>query len=164
VRRFRAAADVGAQPPAVFAFLADLRNHWRLTGPRVRLVELDGSHGGTVVIQGPLGVHRTAGTSVRETNPPRMMQGEAQIGTRTRVVVRWTITSVGSTSSRVVLEASVESCGFLDRALLALGGHLWMQRLFDRTVARLAEVIEAGETDEAAPSRSAGRVRAVAAW
>jgi hypothetical protein len=89
-----AVALVAAPPAEVFAFLADLENHWRLTDRFVEVVELDGPsgarHGGRVRVRGPLGLRRTAVTRVMEADEPRSMRGTAELR-GTRAEVRWTL-------------------------------------------------------------------------
>src|SRR5947209_17946797 len=76
-----AAGVVAAPPAAVFAFLSDLRNHWRLTGRWASLEGLDGPlngpTGGTVIVRGPLGLRRRVQTSVVESRPASPMRGRA---------------------------------------------------------------------------------------
>jgi hypothetical protein len=136
-----AEAVVGASAEEVFAFLADLENHWLLTGPLVRVVHLSGPaggrDGGVVRIGGPLGFRRTARTKVVEAHQPESMAGRAEIGARTSAAIRWTI-SPHADRCRVRLEASVERAGTLDCLILALGGRRLMRRLFSRTVRELA--------------------------
>lgn len=138
-----AEAVVPGSAREVFAFLADLENHWLLTGPLVRVVHLSGPaaarDGGTVRIGGPLGLGRTARTKVIEADGPESMAGRAEIGERTRAAIRWTILpDTGDERCRVRLEATVERAGPLDRLILALGGRHLMRRLFRRTVDELA--------------------------
>lgn len=136
-----AEAVVDASAEEVFAFLADLENHWLLTGPLVRVIHLsgpaEGRDGGVVRIGGPPGFGRTARTRVVEAQQPESMAGRADIGARTSAAIRWTI-SPHAGSCRVRLEAHVERAGPLDRLILALGGRRLMRRLFARTVHELA--------------------------
>lgn len=136
-----AEAAVAASAEEIFAFLADLENHWLLTGPLVRVLHLSGPaggrDGGMVRIGGPLGFGRTARTKVVEAHRPESMAGRAEIGARTSAAIRWTI-SPHTESCRVRLEASVERAGPLDRLILALGGRRLMRRLFSRTLRELA--------------------------
>jgi uncharacterized protein YndB with AHSA1/START domain len=116
---------VPAPPEAVFAFLADLQNHWLLAGRFIEVVRLDGPpgshHGGRVRMRGPLGLHRTARTLVEAAHPPHLMVGTATVGRSTRGCVSWTLTARdGATSVR--LAAAVDEAGAIDRALLAIGG------------------------------------------
>src|SRR4051794_40603836 len=134
-----AAALIPAPPEEVFEFLSALSNHWRLTGRQVKVVALDGNNGGGVVqIVGPLGVRRTARTHVTASRRPRLMIGTVEVGEGTRATVSWTLAG-RMNSTRVRLAANVERAAPLDRLLLALGGRIWMQRVFRRSLARLAE-------------------------
>jgi hypothetical protein len=72
VTRIEAGTVVPAAPPAVFDFLSDLRNHWVVAGRWIQVVALDGDgDGGRVRIRGPLGLRRTAVTSVDQVQAPR---------------------------------------------------------------------------------------------
>jgi uncharacterized protein YndB with AHSA1/START domain len=134
--------EVARTPEDVFAFLADLENHWLIADRFVEVVDLEGPsgarHGGRVRVRGPLGVRRTATTRVLSAEPGIRMQGGAWIGARTHARVEWTLEPSGS-GTRVRLEATVQDASALDRLLLALGGHRWMQRRFESTLERLAE-------------------------
>lgn len=136
-----AEAAVPAEPAEVFAFLADLENHWELSGPLVQVVYLSGPagarDGGAVRIGGPLGLGRVARTRVLDAEEPESMAGRAEIGKRTVAAVRWTISPFPG-GSLVRLEASVERADPLDRAILALGGRWLMRRTFSHAVRALA--------------------------
>jgi hypothetical protein len=126
----------------VFEFLADLRNHWLL---EPRFVDLDevGGAGGRVRIRGPVGLSRIAETRVLSARPPSAgspgeLDGRADVG-GTVGRVRWVIAAAGD-GSEVTLSAWVEHATLVDRSLLALGGRRWLQWIFERAVARLAEV------------------------
>jgi uncharacterized protein YndB with AHSA1/START domain len=134
-----AAALVPAPPEEVFEFLCDLENHWRLTGRRVAVLGLNGDRdGGTVRVRGPLGLGRTAQTKVTAVRSPRLLIGVAELPSGTRARVSWTLAG-RMDKTRVKLAASVEHATPLDRALLVLGGRIWMTRMFQRTLERLAE-------------------------
>jgi hypothetical protein len=127
----------------VFAFLADLRNHWLLEQRFVALDEVYGDAGGRVRIRGPFGLSRVAETQVLSARPPAggeaaELNGRADVG-RTVGRVRWTIEPAGD-GSEVTLSAWVEQASIRDRAMLALGGRRWLERIFERAVARLEEV------------------------
>ena len=133
---------IPASPEAAFAFLADLENHWRLTGRYIEVVRLDGPpgarHGAVVRIRGPLRIRRTATTRVLNASPPRQMVGSARIGSRTEAQVRWTLVPRdGATAAR--LSATIEATGRLDGLLLRVGGRRWLRRLFAGALLRLAE-------------------------
>jgi carbon monoxide dehydrogenase subunit G len=134
-----AAALIPAPPEEVFEFLCDLANHWRLTDRHLKVVELNGDKDrATVRLRGPLGVRRTAHTHVTASRRPRLMIGVAQMESGTRARVSWTLAG-RMNQTRVRLAADVEHAAPLDRLLLALGGKLWMRRMFRHALARLAE-------------------------
>jgi uncharacterized protein YndB with AHSA1/START domain len=129
---------VPAPREAVFGFLSDLGNHWAVAGRWIEVVALDGEgDGGRVRIRGPLGVRRTAVTSVERVDPPKRLEGTALLG-RTEARVAWTLREQPGGRTEVRLAATVVRAGPLDRAVLALGGASWLRRLFAATLARLA--------------------------
>jgi uncharacterized protein YndB with AHSA1/START domain len=129
---------IPAPPEDVFDFLSDLDNHWRLSDRFVK-VSLNGDgDGGAVQLRGPLGLRRTAHTRVTALRRPRLLIGIAELNDGTRARVSWTLASrLGQT--RVRLSAEIETARTVDRALLATGGEVWMQRAFERTLERLAQ-------------------------
>jgi hypothetical protein len=130
---------VTAAPEDVFEFLTELPNHWLLASRFVEVVSLDGSDGGRVRLRGPLGLRRTVVTRVVAVRPHRLMIGTAEIGSRTRARVSWTLAGrLGDT--RVRLAADIERAGLVDRLLLALGGRAWLRRRFAGTLDRVVEV------------------------
>jgi uncharacterized protein YndB with AHSA1/START domain len=134
-----AAALIPAPPDEVFAFLSDLSNHWLLTDRHVKVVALNGDEdGGAVRLRGPLGIRRTARTQVTASRDSRLIIGVAELEGGTRARVSWTLAGRMS-QTRVRLAADVEHAGPLDRTLLALGGRIWMRRVFRHTLARLAD-------------------------
>lgn len=124
-------------PERVFAFLADLRNHWQLEDAFIALNGLDPQGGGRILIRGPLGLSREARTRVVAAEAPARLRGRAEVGHRTAGLVAWEIEAAGD-GSRVMLSATVERASPLDRALLALGGRYWLRRRFERVLATLA--------------------------
>jgi uncharacterized protein YndB with AHSA1/START domain len=141
-----ASAVVPASREAVFEFLSDLHNHWAVAGRWIEVVALDGAgNGGRVRIRGPLGVHRTAVTSVERVEPPERLEGTARLG-RTAARVAWTLRERRDGGTEVRLAATVVRAGPLDRAVLALGGSSWMRRLFAATLTRLAQRFAADAT------------------
>lgn len=138
---FVAETDVVVAPNEVFAFLADLENHWLLTGSRVQVLSLTGPpgarDGGTVRIRGPLGIGRAARTKVLAAREPAGMSGRAEIGKGTVAVVSWTLSATRD-GSHVRLEAILERVGPLDRLTLALGGRRVMRKVFSQTLRNLA--------------------------
>ena len=156
-----AAALVPAPPEDVFAFLSDLRNHWRLADRFVEVLTLDSSDGGRadggrVRVRGPLGVRRTVTTRVVAAREPRLLIGTAELASGTRARVSWVIAGrLGS--SRVRLAADLERARPLDRLLLAAGGRWWLRRRFASTLERLANEL-AHSAGEQAPARRFSRV------
>jgi uncharacterized protein YndB with AHSA1/START domain len=128
---------VPASPEAVFRFLSRLENHWRLADRWIEVVELnDGS--GRVRIRGPLGLKRTARTTVVDATPDHVIHGTAELSGGTVARIAWDLREdAGGTAVR--LSGEIERAAPLDRVLLALGGAAWMRGRFERILARLAE-------------------------
>jgi uncharacterized protein YndB with AHSA1/START domain len=126
---------VRATPEAVFRFLSELDNHWSLTGRWVEAVVLEDSNG-RVRIHGPLGLRRTARTTVEDAQPDHVIHGIAELSGGTRARIAWELNEdAGGTA--VSLSADVEHAALPDRLLLALGGRRWMQHRFEAILARL---------------------------
>jgi len=134
---------VPAPPEEVFEFLADLANHWKVADRFVEVVELEGSSGGWVRVRGPLGLRRSARTTVTVADPPRFMAGTAELGGATRARVTWSLAPAGE-GTRVRLEARLDRAGALDRLLLRAGGSAWLTRRFRGTLENLAARFAAG--------------------
>lgn len=140
IRTIAAEQLVPATPETVFAFLADLDDHWLLAGRFIEVVELKGPagarRGGRVRMHGPLGIRRTATTSVEEVDPPKLIRGTATLGTVTRAQVEWLLAPApGGTD--VTLSARVIDVSGFDRVTLAAGGALWLRRRFTRILSVL---------------------------
>jgi hypothetical protein len=134
---------VGASPEVVYAFLAELSNHRRMTDRYLQIKSLSSSRGGgRVVVRGPLLLRRTATTAVTTTRSPDRVAGTALIGDRTRAHVEWRIDSDRG-GSRVVLRARVVEASVADRLLLRVGGRWWLRRRFDAALMRLAGALGA---------------------
>jgi carbon monoxide dehydrogenase subunit G len=126
---------VAASPEAVFAFLSDFENHWKLTGRWVEAVALHDSQG-SVRIHGPLGLRRTARTKVVDSAPSHVLHGTAELSGGTVARIAWELSEdLGGTAVR--LSADVERAALPDRLLLALGGRAWMTRRFEAILGRL---------------------------
>ena len=148
-----ARADLPHPPERVFAFLADLRNHWRLEDAFVELGGLEGEvghgpAGGRVRINGPLGLSREATTRVLDASPPSptapgSLAGRADVGA-TVGRVGWTIEPRPDGGSGVRLWAEVERASPVDRLVLALGGRRRLRRIFERSLENLALVLAEG--------------------
>ena len=139
----RAIRPVPAAPDALFEFLSDLENHWRIAGAFVQVVALEGPpgrrHGGLVRMRGPLGIHRLARTRVLSASSPREMLGRAELSGGTTATVRWSLWPA-TEGTRVELAALVETTGPLDRLLLAAGGRAWLRRRFAGALDQLASL------------------------
>lgn len=139
-----ASAVVGGPAEAVFAFLADLDNHLLFDSRHIRIVELAGEpglrDGGRLHLRGPFGLSRFARTQVTHREPPHLMTGLARIGRDTVAHVHWALHPHG-TGTRVELSTTITSAGLLDRALLALGGRLWLRRRITASLATLTTAI-----------------------
>ena len=88
-RSRRAERDVAASPRGVFAYLADLEQHWQLADRFIEVRELERppgggpARGGVVRMRGPLGIRRAARTRVVEAEPPTRLAGSAAVGSGT---------------------------------------------------------------------------------
>jgi uncharacterized protein YndB with AHSA1/START domain len=126
----------------VFEFLSDLENHWLLADGAISVVQVEPGDGGRVRMRGPLGVHRTAVTSLERVEAPRLIAGTAEVGPRTRAHVIWELEPDGDGGTSVTLAARVEEAAPLDRLLLAAGGRAWLESRFQRILATLEERFE----------------------
>jgi uncharacterized protein YndB with AHSA1/START domain len=145
-REIAAERRVPQQPAAVFAFLSDLHNHWRLDDRFVELAEVDpDGGGGRVLLRGPLGLSRAARTEVVAADPPEsgragVMRGRALVGRSTVGLVRWELVP-SDAGTTVRLSAVVERASLLDRLLLAAGGRWWLHRVFVDALRRLEGIV-----------------------
>lgn len=129
-------------PEEVYAFLAELDNHWRLNDRYLRLEHLSADRlGGRIVIGTPIGLRRTARTRVSATNRPAGLSGAADVGRSTTARVDWNIEPQDD-GARVELEATVIAAGRLDKLLLAAGGRWWLRRRFASVLALLADALD----------------------
>ena len=130
---------VAASPEAVFAFLAKLENHWTLAGRWVEPLTID-HNSGRVRIHGPLGLRRTATTTVVDAHPSHVMHGTAELSGGTLARIAWELhEDAGGTE--VELSAQIERAGLGDRVLLAAGGTAWMRRRFAAILERLEDAV-----------------------
>ncbi len=124
----------------VFAFLANLENHWQIADRFVEVVHLAGPpgarHGGRVRIRGPLGIRRTATTCVEFARPLQEIGGSARMSGGTLAYVRWLLRPAGA-HTLVTLGATIQRATPFDRLLMRLGGLAWMQRRFEGTLRTL---------------------------
>lgn len=133
---------IPAEQERVFEFLSDLDNHWQLADGAISVVSVEPGNGGRVCMRGPLGVHRSAVTSVDAVRPPHEITGTARVGARTSAHVTWRLEADSGGGTRVTLTASVEQAARLDRFLLAAGGRAWLESRFRRILSTLAERFE----------------------
>jgi uncharacterized protein YndB with AHSA1/START domain len=135
-----ATADLPQPPERLWAFLSDLRNHWRLTPSFAEVESVDGDRSGARVrISGRFGVSRVARTRIVAADEPRELRGRADVGRGTVGSVRWRIEPAAG-GSRVTLSAEVERASPLDRALLALGGRRLLHRGFEDALDQLGRM------------------------
>jgi hypothetical protein len=144
MRPARATATADAPPAAVFRFLEDLANHWRLAGRWIEVVALHPPHGpargATVRLRGPGGlVRREVRTAVDEARAPEVLRGHAATG-GTLAAVRWEIAPHGD-GSRVTVEASLVGARTRDRALWRAGGRRWLSGRLLTAVERLDALV-----------------------
>jgi carbon monoxide dehydrogenase subunit G len=137
-----ASHEIPAERDRLFEFLSDLENHWQLADGAISVMHVEPGDGGRVRMCGPLGVHRTAITSLDYVREPEAIAGTARVGTRTRARVTWTLEPGDDAHTRVSLSAHVEDAAPLDRLLLAAGGRAWLESRFKRILATLAERFE----------------------
>jgi hypothetical protein len=132
---------------ALFAFLGDLDQHWRLTdGVIERLGPSDG--GARVLIRGPLGLRREATTRI-DVATPAELAGTARVGGTTTATVSWRLADHGA-ATEVTLAVTVERAAARDRLVLAVGGAAWLRRALAAALERLEELAVGGELDASA--------------
>ncbi len=136
----RATRSVAADADDVFAFLADLEQHWLIADRFVEVIEIDGPldarNGGRVRLRGPLGVRRTSRMRVEFARPPYELGGCAEMSGGTVAQVRWSLRPADARTV-VTLGASIENAGMLDRLLLRLGGRAWLRSRFEGALCAL---------------------------
>jgi hypothetical protein len=127
------------EPERVFAFLGDLRNHWRL---EERFLELEnvGPDGGVIRLTGPFGLSRKARTRVLKAERPTRVAGRADLRGGTVGLVSWEIRPDGS-GSHIRLSAEVPQAWWPDRIFLAFGGRAWLRALFERALENLERTL-----------------------
>jgi hypothetical protein len=142
VIRIAASTHVPAPRSLVFAFLADRNNHWHLAGRSLEPLEIGqngaGQLSGLVAIRGPLGIRRRARTRVITVDEPEVLAGVAELVGGTTADVCWELVDAGERGTLIELSATVTEASPLDGLLLALGGRVWMRRVFARTLELLA--------------------------
>ena len=145
MRSAKASAQVRAPAEDVYAFLADLGNHWRLASRWIEVVTLD--RGGqradraTVRLSGPLGLARTVQTRVDTVTPPSAIRGHGTCG-RTEADVSWTLDPADE-ATRVSVEVRLMRASPTDRAIWLCFGRVWLARRLQLTVSGLDDVLAA---------------------
>jgi hypothetical protein len=138
---------IEAPAKTVYDFLSQLANHQRMGGHRFRLNTVAPDRlGATIVIRGPLGIHRTVQTTITCLRPARGVGGTATIGRQTVAHVHWTIHAANE-RSHVTLTATIVRTGMLDRLLLAAGGRRWLAHSFHRVLTLLSATIRTAAPD-----------------
>lgn len=148
VATLSAALTLTAPTASVYDFLVQLPNHALIGGHGLRLDSVAGDGRSALIsLHGPLGLRRTAFTTVTSLHRPHRFGGTALVGRRTMAYVHWAIEPAG-TGSRVTLTATIVRAGPVDRLLLAIGGRWWVTRCFARAIALLGSALDspAGET------------------
>lgn len=136
-----AALIVNVPARAVYDFLVRLPNHALIGGRGLRLETVaDDGRAALISLRGPLGIRRTAHTSVTVLRPPHRFGGTALVGRRTAAYVTWSIAPAGL-GSLVTLSATIMRAGPLDRLLLTLGGRWWVARSFRHAIALLGATL-----------------------
>jgi uncharacterized protein YndB with AHSA1/START domain len=155
--RVHAEREVGAPPDVVFAFLADLENHWELAADWVQVRALDRvdhgpARGARVRLHGPLGLRRTARTRLLELDAPARVAGTAEVGGSTRALVAWDLEArAGGGRTLVRVGTEVQRLGPVDRVLWALVGRRVMARGFPAVLERLDCALAPADSVSVAP-------------
>jgi hypothetical protein len=131
----------------IYERLADLRRHWALAGRWVAPLAVH-DDGAVVRLRGPLGVRRTARTSLDARVVPSRIAGTARVGA-TVAEISWTLDAIGPCSTAVTLRADLARTAAIDRLVLALGGRRWLRARFAATLRALAREAGGPERDPA---------------
>jgi hypothetical protein len=134
---------IAASGAETFAFLAAPATHRRLQVRGIASLSLDGDSadllsGGAAVLRGPLGLRRTVHTRVALHQFPTRLAGSALSDSGTAAHISWTLREQEDGTTIVELTAVLGPIARRDRLLLAVGGGLWIRRLFAETLRRLA--------------------------
>ena len=160
VRIASASSEVAAPIGDVFAFLADLRNHWRLTGDWIDVAELTpqgaAATGATVRLRGPLRSAIAVRTTVEAVEEPLSIRGRGVAG-GSRADVAWTFTAEAPGVTHVTVEVVLRRASFAHGVLWLLGGRAWLARRLAVTVRGLEPHLCAH-----AAGSAGGRVRVAA--
>jgi hypothetical protein len=148
-KRLSVARTIPTDPEIAFAFLSDLDNHWRLADRFVDVIRLEGTPGsrtgGEICIRGPLGIARTARTTLDTSHAPWLISGTARAGRETLVRVSWSL-KPDPKGARVELTLTRLSTNPIDRLLLTIGGRRWLRQRLTKTLHRLAGELSSRHT------------------
>ncbi len=134
-----ATISIPAAPEELYARLAKLENHWALADRWVEVVSLNGDgDGGVVELRGPFGLSRTFHTTVDTLEPPKLIEGTAQMGDSTAGRVSWTFVNEGE-GTLVTLRAELLKAAPVERALWEAGGRQWLTSRLRATLERLRD-------------------------
>lgn len=146
VRDAITSAEVGVPVDEVFAFLADLRNHWRLAGRWIDVVALRPAEGradgATVRLRGPLGMVFSVDTRVDERHAPTRIGGRGACG-RSRAIVVWDLAPAGPGRTRVSVAVRLVRAAPHHRLIWTAGGRAWLGRRLGQTVGGLGADLQA---------------------
>lgn len=155
-RELAASALITSDAEAIYAFLAEYRNHRLLASRRIALLELseggDGLMRGVMLLRGPLLIRRRVNTRLIAAVQPALLSGAARLGNRTRAVITWELEAHEPGSTHVRLAANVVAAAPWDRLILRLGGRRWIQTLFTQSIERLASQVAMNPPDGHVPS------------
>lgn len=140
MRRATASSAVDAPIGEVFAFLSDLRHHWRLAGRWIEVTGLTNGQaladGATIRLRGPLGMAFAVRTSVEELRPPHAIIGAGACG-RSRGEVTWRLRDAGPRGTDVSVEVVLRRAAIHHWAVWLAGGRAWLTRRLAQTVGDL---------------------------
>ena len=140
VRSAAATAEVDAPAGEVFAFLADLHNHWRLAGPWIEVVAVTATDAradrATIRLRGPLGMVFPVATQIDEVREPHTIKGRGACGGSHGQVI-WSLADAESGSTRVSVDVRLQRAAVHHRAIWLAGGRAWLARRLAQTVSGL---------------------------
>ena len=140
MRNAAACAEVDAPAGEVFAFLANLHNHWRLAGPWIEVVTVTTADAladrATIRLRGPLGMVFPVETQIDEVHEPHTIKGRGACG-GSRGEVTWSLVDGESGSTLVSVDVRLRRAAIHHRAIWVAGGRAWLARRLAHTVAGL---------------------------